>query len=286
MPPQERQELKESIQQHGQLYPVVVSEGKVVDGRHRYEICLELGIEPRTIDFSEQQKAAGVKLTVEEFIFDSNMKRRHLTTSQRAAIAAEFANMRQGERTDLTPSDSCPKVSQEKAGELLKVSSKSVRRAKQVKEKDPTAFDKVKAGDISLNAAVESLGPKPEVDESPVPDMPPGRKKKKQKPPTRGERLVNAGQDLIDAIGKLRSAWEEHIGPVNEALEELQGVQEEYESWRDSLPENLQSSATAEMLTAICDIQLKEIEEPDFETLESAAEECLEAEIPRGFGRD
>ena len=96
-------------------------------------------------------------LTPEEFIFDTNMKRRHLTESQRAAIAAEFANMRQGERTDLEPSDNCPKVSQQKAGELLKVSSKSVSRAKKVKEKDPGTFAKVKSGDVSLNAAVAAI---------------------------------------------------------------------------------------------------------------------------------
>jgi hypothetical protein len=65
--------------------------------------------------------------------------------------------MCQGERTDLTPSDNCPKVSQERAGELFNVSSKSVGRAKKVKAKDPETFAKVKAGDLSLNAAVKSV---------------------------------------------------------------------------------------------------------------------------------
>ena len=157
IPPEEYAELKESIRKYGQFEPIIVSEGKVLDGRHRYQICLELGMEPNTINFADHQAKAKDNLTVEEFIFDSNVKRRHLNESQRAAIAAEFANMRQGERTDAEPCDNCHKVSQQKAGELLKVSRKSVSRAKKVKDKDPETFAKVKAGDVSLNAAVNLI---------------------------------------------------------------------------------------------------------------------------------
>jgi len=48
-------------------------------------------------------------------------------------------------------------------------------------------------------------------------------------------------------------------------------AQAEYAAWLDSLPDNLQQSATAEALRAICDLDLTE----------------LQAIIPpRGFGRD
>jgi hypothetical protein len=148
--------LKESIRDFGQFEPIIIDgEGVILDGRHRYQVCRELGVSPITTNFADFQGNAKVKLTAEGFIFDSNMKRRHLTESQRSAIALEFANMRQGERTDLEPSDKCPKVSQEKAGGILKVSAKSVGRAKKVKAKNPETFAKVKAGDISLNAAVK-----------------------------------------------------------------------------------------------------------------------------------
>lgn len=52
------------------------------------------------------------------------------------------------------------------------------------------------------------------------------------------------------------------------ALAELQA---QYAAWLDALPENLQDSATAQALQAICDLDLTEL---------------LAIEPPRGFGRD
>jgi hypothetical protein len=55
------------------------------------------------------------------------------------------------------------------------------------------------------------------------------------------------------------------------AVAELRELQEEYQSWLDNLPENLQASALAEKLEAITGIDLSELENADF---------------PLGFGRD
>jgi hypothetical protein len=155
LPEEERAELKESIRKFGQFDPIIVDPdtNQILDGRNRLEICQELGVKPKIARFDHLKD----RVSPEEYIFDVNMKRRHLTTSQRAAIAAEFANMRQGTRTDLEPSDNCPEVSLEKASELLKVSRKSVSRAKKVKEEDPDTFAKVKSGGVSLNSAVNSV---------------------------------------------------------------------------------------------------------------------------------
>ena len=58
--------------------------------------------------------------------------------------------------------------------------------------------------------------------------------------------------------------WDDHVAGVVEA-------QVEFMAWLESLPDNLQDSATAEALRAICDLDLSE----------------LQAIIPpRGFGRD
>ncbi len=56
-----------------------------------------------------------------------------------------------------------------------------------------------------------------------------------------------------------------------EAVAELVELQGEYQAWRDSLPDNLAESATAEALRAVCDLDLSELES---------------VEPPRGFGRD
>jgi hypothetical protein len=57
----------------------------------------------------------------------------------------------------------------------------------------------------------------------------------------------------------------------SDAIAELIALQSQYAAWLEALPENLQDSATAEALVAICDLDLTE----------------LEAIVPpRGFGRD
>jgi hypothetical protein len=56
-----------------------------------------------------------------------------------------------------------------------------------------------------------------------------------------------------------------------DAISELTTLQDHYAAWLEALPENLQDSATAEALHAICDLDLTE----------------LQAIVPpRGFGRD
>ena len=57
----------------------------------------------------------------------------------------------------------------------------------------------------------------------------------------------------------------------SDAAQELADLQAEYQAWLDSLPENLQGSAVAERLEAICNLDI------DF---------LQEVEPPRGFGRD
>src|SRR5262245_31881179 len=86
-----------------------------------------------------------------------NLKRQHLTTSQRAMIAVTLANMRQGERTDL-PSFEGKFVSQERAAKLLNVGVASVERAKIVHDSDePELIAAVEAGELSVSGAVERI---------------------------------------------------------------------------------------------------------------------------------
>jgi hypothetical protein len=61
-----------------------------------------------------------------------NLRRRHLDESQRGMCSARLATMRQGSRTDLTPSANLPEVSQQYAAQLLNVSERTLRDAKKV----------------------------------------------------------------------------------------------------------------------------------------------------------
>ncbi len=78
---------------------------------------------------------------------------------------------------------------------------------------------------------------------------------------------------------------EQAAGELRDALQELYELQQEFQEWRDNLPENMGSSATAEKLDAICEIdiesQISMIDETD-----AVISEFTEADLPRGFGRD
>jgi len=56
-----------------------------------------------------------------------------------------------------------------------------------------------------------------------------------------------------------------------EAIAELTALQGQYQDWLEALPENLKSSVTADALSAICEIDLAELQD---------------SAPPRGFGRD
>ena len=57
----------------------------------------------------------------------------------------------------------------------------------------------------------------------------------------------------------------------SEAVQELVELQAEYQAWLDNLPDNLESSAVADRLEAICDLDVDSLQD---------------IEPPRGFGRD
>lgn len=82
--------FKADIQKHGLLTPIVtVPDGRILDGRHRWRVCMELGIEPR------YQVHAGNPWS---FVISANLHRRHLTTSQKGMVGARVAVRKPGQR--------------------------------------------------------------------------------------------------------------------------------------------------------------------------------------------
>src|SRR5262245_33557210 len=91
-PPIEGEEfdgLVASIRANGLREAIVVHDGMVIDGRNRQRACEAAGVdciyEPLPTDADPLQ-----------FVLDKNLKRRHLTESQRAMVAAKIANLEHG----------------------------------------------------------------------------------------------------------------------------------------------------------------------------------------------
>jgi hypothetical protein len=85
-----------------------------------------------------------------------NLKRRHLTESQRAMVADKLARL-PAHRPDKT-AQICAVLSQEEAAALLNVSRRTVQEARKIHEKAAQGvIDAVEAGTLTIHAALPGL---------------------------------------------------------------------------------------------------------------------------------
>ncbi len=139
--------LKDDIEKHGQREAIWTFNCQIVDGRHRFQACSELDIEPRFIEWE------GDEGDLVAFVVSLNLHRRHLNESQRAMVAGNIANMKQGARTDLA---SIAALSQTDAADLLNVSRESVQRARKVIDHGaPELVEKVTKGEVAVSTAAK-----------------------------------------------------------------------------------------------------------------------------------
>lgn len=99
------------------------------------------------------------------------------------------------------------------------------------------------------------------------------------KQPSRASRWAEACALMREAADEASTARDKYI----EGMAALKEVQDEYNDWKDNLPENLQSSALGEKLEAVCGIDL-ESEPEEMDT--SALDDAENTDLPLGFGRD
>jgi hypothetical protein len=75
-------ELADDIRKNGQLVPVWLYEGKILDGRNRWAACKIAGVEPKTREYTGDEPTA--------FAVSLNDRRRHMNKGSLAAVAAEL----------------------------------------------------------------------------------------------------------------------------------------------------------------------------------------------------
>ena len=64
------------------LTPIITLDGKILDRRNRFKACKETGVEPIVEDYQGNDPLS--------FVISVNKERRHLTPSQKAAIAVDY----------------------------------------------------------------------------------------------------------------------------------------------------------------------------------------------------
>lgn len=164
-------DLAEDIKANGLLEPIVLYEGMILDGRNRHAACLLAVVEPK---FAEANGIGSPVL----YVVSKNLHRRHLTVSQRAAIAAEVAESLRPEAQErlkagrlkggLVASGSLAKTPTTRTGGVhvlaakeLGVGQKTVQSAMKVRKADPELHEKVKAGTIPLADAERIIAGEP-----------------------------------------------------------------------------------------------------------------------------
>ena len=135
-------ELVADIREHGLHEPIVVFEDKILDGRNRYRACEAAGLEPTFTVYTGDDPVA--------YVISLNLRRRHLSESQPAMVAAKLATLKLG---DNQHSEGLPIG---RSSELLTVGERSVARAREVQEYGaPELIHAVEQGAVSVSAAAD-----------------------------------------------------------------------------------------------------------------------------------
>ena len=153
-------ELRADIEARGMLSPIWTHEGQIVDGRNRHRACLELGIEPVFREWDQQGDLV-------DFVLSLNLKRRHLTATQRAVVAFRLLPMLEAEgryRQTRRPVDSEPEILPEQRGDsrdhaavLVGVSGRYVSDMKRIAAAAPEKLKVLESGALTLQGAKRQL---------------------------------------------------------------------------------------------------------------------------------
>ena len=141
----EFKELVADIAEQGLHSPVVLFQGKILDGRNRYRGCIEAKVEPIFEDYVGNDPVG--------YVISLNLKRRHLNESQRAMVAAKLATLSHGGDRSKSPIGD---LTQQQAADLLNVGKRCVERATEVRDHGATELQQaVERGQVSVSAAAD-----------------------------------------------------------------------------------------------------------------------------------
>jgi hypothetical protein len=135
-------DLADDIRQHGVREAIWLYEDKILDGRNRYAAAQAVGVDCPMQPYEGNDPVG--------FVISLNLKRRHLSESQRAMVAAKLASLKLG---DNQHSEGLPIG---RSSELLNVGARSVARAREVREHGaPELVEAVERGVVSVATAAD-----------------------------------------------------------------------------------------------------------------------------------
>lgn len=159
---EEMDRLVESIRTQGLQHPIVLTVGGVLlDGRNRLRACEIGGVRPKFETYTGDDYV--------DYVVRVNVERRHLTTGQRAMLALEILPLKEkeglrrkrdagrsaapGRPAEKDRADLPGVRARDEAAKSVGASGRSVAQAKRVNEQAPDLAEKVRTGELALDAA-------------------------------------------------------------------------------------------------------------------------------------
>jgi ParB-like chromosome segregation protein Spo0J len=165
MTPEEFQSLQSSINENGVLNPITIYEGMVLDGWHRYQAALELGMECPEAELDDW-------IDPKEFVLAQNKNRRHITASQLAMATTAVYEWYPAHRPNKGAGPAPLSKTTEELAEIAGTSKRTINQAKSVlKNASPEVQEAVKSGKIGLEKA-QKIAKLPKDEQSAAIDKP------------------------------------------------------------------------------------------------------------------
>lgn len=163
MCPEEYAALVEDIAEHGVREPITLFEGKIIDGRHRLRAVDELEERGVRAKYTVRE-FKGTRREAEMFVLSENLCRRHLTFSQRAALAVEMKQVLQAGgrpkgwvRPEEQDGEQSLGESATIAANRYQVGSRAVYEAEKILRGAPDLWEVMRDGGIELRDAQREL---------------------------------------------------------------------------------------------------------------------------------
>lgn len=147
--------LVADIKANGLTDPIVMLDGKILDGRNRWMACQQLGIAHKEIKFDQLQLGSDDPTA---YVWSKNVMRRQLNAGQIAMAAEQLETLRRGQHPEKAEGETSGEVSTPKTRKKIAketgASAASIDKARRVRRQGtPELAKAVETGEITLNAA-------------------------------------------------------------------------------------------------------------------------------------
>lgn len=154
MPNAELDELAADIKERGQLDPITMLDGQILDGKNRWQACERVGVEPRTEEYRGDDPI--------RFVLSKNQHRRHMSYPERCFAAEALATLARGSNRYAGKVDASKEasknISRVEAAKALNVGESGIDDARVIRRAgDAELIEQVKTGKLPIRATADKL---------------------------------------------------------------------------------------------------------------------------------